>query len=200
MKKTLLTIASCALLISCGETKNSSREEGRDSAAVILDYEETSEAAPQTFETSAWDLGEYVDDYGDKTGEKYIYTMAEGNFSNSATTNSGLTVQVLAKKGKVQLYFYEYNSSLAKDDEAMDLKIKDENGEEYKFGLWVGSNGCGYISSYRQGNKDDKFLELLMNNKSLKCSSKMGEYTVSTYRFVIDCTGFKKMYEDTFGE
>jgi len=39
-----------------------------------------------------WGIGDYVDDFGDKTGEHYIYQVVYGTFSNSATAGSTLKV------------------------------------------------------------------------------------------------------------
>ena len=41
-----------------------------------------------------WKIGDYVDDFGDPTGEHYVYQNIIGSFSNSATSNSSLKVFV----------------------------------------------------------------------------------------------------------
>lgn len=44
-----------------------------------------------------WQIGNVVDDFGDPTGEKFVYTIVDGTFSNSATTSSSCSIRILAK-------------------------------------------------------------------------------------------------------
>ena len=39
-----------------------------------------------------WEICDYKDDFGDPTGEKFVRQIVYGDFSNSATVSSPLTV------------------------------------------------------------------------------------------------------------
>lgn len=51
-------------------------------------------------ELGIWKLGEYINDFDEPTGEKYVYTNILGRFSNIATSNSSLRVNILINKKK----------------------------------------------------------------------------------------------------
>lgn len=56
-----------------------------------------------------WSLGNYVDEFGDRTGDRFLSLSSVGTFSNTATTDSLLTVEMLydlRKEPKIVLYEY----------------------------------------------------------------------------------------------
>ena len=59
-------------------------------------------------ELGNWEIGNYVDKFGDYTGEKFIYMRINGYFSNSATNNSKLEVIIKISKYKEDNYYYEF--------------------------------------------------------------------------------------------
>lgn len=59
-------------------------------------------------ELGNWEIGHYVDKFGDYTGEKFIYTRINGYFSNSATSNSKLEVIIKISKYEEDNYYYEF--------------------------------------------------------------------------------------------
>jgi len=60
--------------------------------------------------TGMWQLGEFVDDFGNKTGNKYIInrTKIRGTFSNTATQNSPLNIDFVIKADEISIKLYEY--------------------------------------------------------------------------------------------
>ena len=78
-----------------------------------------------------WQLGEYVDEFGDKTGKTYrAMTTTNGTFTNSATTNSKLTGEFYTSDTSLTITILEYGSSRAKsiDSTFEVVKIKQPNG------------------------------------------------------------------------
>ncbi|MEE0989811.1 MAG: hypothetical protein UIC45_00625 [Paludibacteraceae bacterium] len=59
-------------------------------------------------ELGNWEIGHYVDKFGDYTGDKFIYTRINGYFSNSATSNSKLEVIIKISKYEEDNYYYEF--------------------------------------------------------------------------------------------
>ena len=57
-----------------------------------------------------WKIGNYVDEFGDAIGKKYISARAKGVFSNSATTNSALRVDFMIED-RISLQLYEYDNN-----------------------------------------------------------------------------------------
>lgn len=58
-------------------------------------------------ELGDWEIGSYVDKFGDYTGEKFVYMRINGYFSNSATSNSRLEVLIKISKYEKDNYYYE---------------------------------------------------------------------------------------------
>ncbi|MDO4475486.1 MAG: peptidoglycan-binding domain-containing protein [Lachnospiraceae bacterium] len=69
-------------------------------AVPAVSYAENMQAVGEVQTDSKWALEEYIDDFGDPTGEKYAFTSVVGEFSNTATTGSEL---------QVFLYFEPYS-------------------------------------------------------------------------------------------
>lgn len=60
-----------------------------------------SEPTPTQTSKNGWKIGQYLDDFGDPTGEEYAYFIIEdGTLSNSATTSGISKVKVVARVGK----------------------------------------------------------------------------------------------------
>lgn len=60
---------------------------------------------------SQWQENYFVDEFGDKTTDKYYSIFTEkGSFSNSATQNSKLFAKIVDNRAKEMLYInvYEY--------------------------------------------------------------------------------------------
>ena len=78
-------------------------------------------------ELPMWEVKQYVDEYGDLVGDKYISNtiLIEGTFSNSAVTNEKLLVEILIGKKYIDFILYEYGSR----------RVKDKSGRIYRVGL-----------------------------------------------------------------
>ncbi len=57
-----------------------------------------------------WESGSFVDNFGDPTDKRYIYTKSEGTFSNSAVSNEYLLVQVLVTGNSAGIFLYEHGN------------------------------------------------------------------------------------------
>ena len=70
-----------------------------------------------------WVENYYVDDFGDKTNQKYESFVAKGTFSNSATQNSEAQYTFVKDEKSVLINVYEYGRSLASNTDAITEKI-----------------------------------------------------------------------------
>lgn len=88
--------------------------------------------------TGMWSIGHYIDDFGEPTKKAYIINTIpiSGLFSNTATQNSELTVQILITNSSdiaIQLYEYAGNNPVkAYSSEDYTILIQDKKGERYK--------------------------------------------------------------------
>ena len=162
-------------------------------------YEETIAAID-----SNWKIGHYVDEFGDETEDAYVIGTFSGEFSNSATSGSPLTVLVYLDKdnyGIVQFRLFRYDeyrvtlfsSELSSDDTTeITLKVKDSSGAVETYPL-----------SYRDGdfssNRGPDLENTIMNNASVSCLISVTEsYTTlsqtDTYKFKIDNLGLQDFF------
>lgn len=72
----------------------------------------------------------FVDDFGDPTDHKYLFTVVTGKFSNSATKDSKLAVGVIVADTEISFLLYEYGSNrvTGSDYDTYILKMKFPDG------------------------------------------------------------------------
>lgn len=143
---------------------------------------------------SAWEIGEYNDEFDMPSGVKYIITDSYGTFSNSATSNSTLYAAVQIDQEDIGIMLWEYGSMLVKgvyDYESYSITILDENGTKHYF---TGTIYQGGTRVYFKYNDRASVISLLQNNDSLKIYLKTSKYSVSTYLFEIETKGFYFAY------
>lgn len=143
---------------------------------------------------SAWEVGEYVDEFQQPTGKKYMFVDAYGTFSNSATTNSKLYAAVQIDKNNIGIMLWEYGSSQVKgtfDYEDFNITILDEAGAKHNF---IGTMYKGGTRIYLDDDDRNELSVLLHNNDTLKIYVKSTKYSISTYLFEIKTTGYAVTY------
>ena len=128
-----------------------------------------------------WQEKYYVDDFGDKTDQRYEFMSASGTFSNSATQNS-------KDEEVVIINVYEYGSSLATSIDATfeSIKIKQPNGGVVSIkNVFFTKSGKLYFSKKTY----TEFLEAIKGSGDYTMVfDRSGEYSSSSYRikFTID--------------
>lgn len=96
-----------------------------------------------------WELQYYVDEFKLPTDDGYIINSQyiEGTFSNSATTDSKLYVEVLVDDaGDVCFFMYEYGRNLVKNSSSRnrayyDVIMMDNDGKRHTLRGHINSNG-----------------------------------------------------------
>lgn len=142
-----------------------------------------------------WEKRYFVDDFGEKTESSYELLVADGTFSNSATTNSEATYYFIdyglnedGKEGFLQLNVYEYKSRLANSIESTReyVQIKTPSGEVVIIKR-VYFNEEGYLIF--RNKKYDKLKEAIKDSGNyIMIFDKKGKYSRSSYKikFTID--------------
>lgn len=146
--------------------------------------------------TGAWELKNYSDDFGEETSNKYLVLMGNGFFSNSATSNSKLTVVFFYDKDSFSFRLFEYGSSPVKDDDsAYYTRIKDSEGVVHEFRLW-NSGQSGQIGPMSLSGDDyKKMTQILEKGGSITVLMHYSHYGQSDYQFKLDVDGFKNAVE-----
>lgn len=140
-----------------------------------------------------WGIGNYVDDFGDDTGEHFIYQVVYGTFSNTATAGSTLKVTLrFTKSGNegydpyFNIYCDEYADGTI-DETSYDRRLKIVCPETRK----VYESEGKYLSI-----KDRETNEPIKSIASLFRQEKTYEFTIwqdykTVYKFSINAKGFE---------
>lgn len=98
-----------------------------------IQVDHSSETSPSN---KIWESIYYVDEFGDRTNEKYIINSKDiiGEFSNSATERSCLSVNILIDDStRISLRLYEYcNNNPVKGKDRYIVYVKNADGSTYE--------------------------------------------------------------------
>lgn len=136
MKKILIGILAIIMVLgivgcsSTPETKESNTSEPTEKAPVETENQEPELTVEptQTEASSSWQIVHYVDDFGDETNEVYLQGVFTGEFSNTATSNSDLTVIV-----GYDYYIPEVQTNLNPSTYSMSFRLLEYNDHKATF-------------------------------------------------------------------
>ena len=153
-----------------------------------------------------WTVLNYVDDFNRETDDQFLFGFFNGNFSNSATTNSPLAVSICAERrilndtieDSVRIILYEYESNVVSNYYS--------SGKRYKIQILEDNDNVISVDGY-MGAKTERIrvwddqdqnciINALKNNKKLTFRIDEDD-GMDTYMFDVDCTGFKDLFEST---
>jgi hypothetical protein len=137
--------------------------------------------------TGIWGIGHYVDDFGERTGERYIGIREKisGSFSNTATQNSALNVKFLISSStdiSIKLYEYAGNNPLkAVSPEYYWVGIKDCEGNKYTLDAENRSDRLEFSKTNSQ-----KLHNILMKGGQVQFWIKESANLTTQYQFTVD--------------
>ncbi len=171
--------------------------------SIVLDKTEKTELSSETIKTiktqkkaikekeefeqnlGKWQEGNYVDEFGDKTGNGFAYCLVRGNAENSISTKSDVYVKTMIDDKK--LSFHIFNSSMSMKETFPDSKFG-----MIKFKLPDGSVKSEKFFFYKNGAyEDDKAIlynYMLQNDGIIKVFidlSTASDYYTDKYQFEI---------------
>lgn len=118
MRKLMCLILFSTGLLSCN---NASRN--------VEKSENTKDSVTVTPKMGKWELENFKDEFGEKTGDRYIFLLSEGVFSNSAATNKPAIAVLKVFDRGVIFKLWEYGEFLLKGEEYVTARIKDSSGK-----------------------------------------------------------------------
>lgn len=148
-----------------------------------------------------WKIGNVVDDFGDPTGEKFVYTIVEGTFSNSATASSPCSIRVLAQFSVTpfpeeewifEIHEYGFDNpvnNFSSSSEA-NIKLKDDSGKIYSYD----TQNYKYANHWNRlrYNNAKQLTELLANNNKIKVAVSCGS---TRYNFEVPADGANEVID-----
>ncbi len=133
-----------------------------------------------------WRVGQYVDDFGNKTNKRYVRnsSLIQGAFSNSATQDSALNVLFLINsKSEVAIQLYKYagdNPVKAIGSEEYRVAVQDGQGEKYYF---KATNYSDRLSLELDKNTAEALYRAFLKGGIMKFRITEVRDTTSTYAF-----------------
>lgn len=171
--------------------------------SIILDKTERTELSPETLEAidsqkialkekeefeqnlGKWQEGNYVDEFGDKTGEGFAFCLVRGNAENSISTTSEVYVKTMVEDNR--LSFQIYNSSMSSKE-----SFPDSEFGLVKFKLPDGTVKSEKFFFYNNGAYEDEnavlYNYVLQNDGVIKVfidPSTASDYYSDKYQFEI---------------
>jgi hypothetical protein len=150
-----------------------------------------------------WEVKYFVDDFGDPTNSGYITNsdMLTGMFSNSATSNSDLSLYfIVSDSANVAFKLFEYGRSEVKaySTDYYTVKLKDSNGDIVSMSgtIYKGGNRL-YIDPSHKKKHVSKMHQILMKGGKVTLSIKESD-SLTSYKFSVDCTGYKNAFNKLF--
>ena len=154
MKRTMIIV--WGMIFSCAVSTNT----------FSADIESTSYVDNNSVvveESGDWAVDEYVDDFGDGIGVKYLRSVSEGTFSNSATTGSELMAVTFFDPDSEEFSFRlaEYNKSIATylDHDDIRLLFKFDDAIETHFLMGNAPNGNLDLSVEKESSLAQEYLD-----------------------------------------
>lgn len=145
----------------------------------------------------------YVDEFDQPTKDGYVANTVyiSGKFSNSATTDSKLSVTVVADKSDIAFFLYEYGYNLVKNassryEEEYDIVMKTADGTKYDM---TGTIYCGGDRLFIDAKYESKVLKALKSGGNVSFYIVQSDWTTTTYLFTINTSNFAEQYSKLFG-
>ena len=199
MKKSKISVVVCLLLLvaicmcSCssqGKNNNSSSTTTFNGISNSTKYESSKES-------SNWELKNCVDEFGDYTSRKCLSYKCKGTFSNTATTDSDLSVEMIitpivtvnGNSESIEVKLYEYGNQLVKYVYGIkyDVAYKTESTKSTAWGK-LDSDTVDRVRIYELNISDFKTPQKIMFIITDR------ERPTTIYKFTIDTTGFMEVY------
>lgn len=148
-------------------------------------------------------IGYYVDEFNQPTSDGYVVneSYVAGQFSNSATTDSLLYVQVLVDKEDITIFLYEYGRNLVKNSSSnyvdeYDIVMKTADGAKQNI---TGTIYCGGDRLFIDDSYKSTVLNALKSGNEVSFYIVESERTTTTYLFTINTSNFAEKYAQMIG-
>jgi len=148
-------------------------------------------------------IGYYVDEFNQPTKDGYVVNNSyiTGSFSNSATTDSLLNVQVLADKDDIAFFLYEYGRNTVKNSssryvEEYKITMKLADGTKHNM---TGTIYCGDDRLFVDSIYESTVLNALKSGEQVSFYIEKADRTVVTYLFTVNTSNFAEEYAHLVG-
>lgn len=142
--------------------------------------------------TGMWDLFRKKDSFGEYTDCTYIELAGFGTFSNSATTDSKLKVNLIVDAQSMYMILFEYGNFPKKDKWSGNMKVKAQDGNILTFQVRNTEEGTLQIVDSK-----GSFAQIVNNEGKILCNIDSEKYPYGTifknpYTWSFDLDGYNR--------
>jgi len=194
MKNVLLFSLLILFFLSCTSHSNKNDKLATvDSTIIAVDTNSTSVAQtkPSLASLGIWSVSHYVDEFGETSKDAFIIGSTQGTFSNSATENSNLNVDILIDgESKISIQLFEYaGKNPVKSGVEENYKIKIKSSDSKTAVLYANN----FSDRLTLNKKNSKLLSSFMKKGGKLSFSivEVSEYSSSSYKFdIFETSGY----------
>lgn len=151
---------------------------------------------------ASWNIGDFVDEFDDPTGDHFLYSTAWGTFNNSVTKKADSPMRVMfyllgkyfpeaVIRFEPHTYEWDYSVDEFYDDSSATIKMKDELGNVYSF--YTENSEYRHLWNTVTGKDAIQIVNIFRNNKTVKIYISIESYT---FNYTVDCSNFEMLYQD----
>ena len=158
--------------------------------------------------TGIWTTGNYLDEFGEKTGEKFVTNKnyIRGLFSNTATTDSDLNVEILVDENTFCIMLYEYEKYLVKSVGSTKYNVHIKYGDKklsfsdvpiYTDRITIGTTLSNFKSKVEEF---EKLRDIFKKGYDLQFVIYESGRSTTQYSFTVPSSNFYYEYTELFGD
>jgi len=148
-----------------------------------------------------WRTGRYVDEFNEPTGESYASIRTVGTFSDTASHNEQLDVQIIVDWNNVEFYLLEYGKLELVNiiDRPYIIRIKDNDDEVHEFSGYLDDSTHRIVvlfpnnSVTGSNSTREEILTIFSNGGDIRFSITQDSKVSSQYVFSIHADNFDLM-------
>lgn len=132
-----------------------------------------------------WEVKPYINEFGERTKDKYVYAFANAGFSDKVIKNGRMHVEFVINKTEIKIKLSQYQSLynsfyVVEEDEYLVFKVKEKRGKTWEFE--TRKDGKGYYSVVKEDLPG--VYELLSWQDALKFAVTSGD-GITNYWFTL---------------
>ena len=143
-----------------------------------------------------WKMNYYLDKFNQDTGKRYIIGDFSGVFSNSATDDSSLRVEMYVDAENISICLYEYDQLLVKNgsahfEDVYDISMQKADSTTIEM---TGTMLCGGDRIFIDESYESLVMDALHNSSALTFFIADSERTVTNYLFTLYTGDFTEQF------
>lgn len=145
---------------------------------------------------AVWEIRNYTDEFGETLPQQFIYGCFYGTFSNTATTNSPLTVVVRAEKYKIEFLLFEYGDHRVQNAHSRDYDItmRTPDGEKQYMHSLYGRDSITLGNKLSYTQNVDKTIQALCGTGTVDFYIEDADRRSTKYLFSVETSNFSELY------